>query len=174
MRLLLLSASLLTVLAMCIAADDSNFVIDQSHPFVFIQFDHVGPRKAAAEGEEPVGLWLRLINNCRVPVVVDTFDPGTGDPGTGMNYAVVLNENAPANAAHPEGYSFHVVTSSIIWPGKNLLFGMPRNHLGPKWHIQVRFQFVLAEPKSGIQPYSLASFFWVNLPKQVREQPNLN
>ena len=30
------------------------------------------------------GFWIRLVNNCRVPVVVAMFNPGTDDPGSGI------------------------------------------------------------------------------------------
>ena len=58
----------------------SQFVIDPAEPYVYIKFDHIGRRKPATEGEGSEGLWLRLVNNCNLPITVFTFDLGTGDP----------------------------------------------------------------------------------------------
>ena len=145
--------------------------IDRGRPFIFIKFDHAGPRKPAIEGEGSEGIWLRLLNNCNVPITVSTFDLGTGDPGLGVNYAVVQMGGSPVTTTHPAGYSFHVVTSSVINPGKNFLFSIPRNHLSADWHIQVRFEFALPEPRLGIQPYGLVSYSWTDLPQEVRDRP---
>lgn len=48
----------------------SDFVLDPSKPYVYIKFDHFAFREPLREGEVPRGLWLRLVNNCRVPIEV--------------------------------------------------------------------------------------------------------
>jgi len=51
-------------------AQGSNFIIDPSKPSVYLEVDHIGPRKALRDGEPGVGIWLHLKNNCRLPIVV--------------------------------------------------------------------------------------------------------
>jgi len=51
----------------------SDFLIDSSKPYVYLELDHVGPREPLREGEPTTGLWLRLKNNCKLPIVVVTI-----------------------------------------------------------------------------------------------------
>jgi hypothetical protein len=169
-KTLLLAALLYCAIPECIPAAPDGFVIDPTLPFVFIKFDHAGPRQAAIEGEGSDGIWFRIVNNCRVPITVETFDPGTADPGVGINYAVVPNPATPSGRPHPDGYSFHVVTSSVVGPGRNILFSLPLRNMGSDWHIEVRFEFALPEIRSGTQPHILTSFYWTDLPKALRDQ----
>jgi hypothetical protein len=61
-------------------SSSSDFVLDGSKPFAFLKFDHVGPRKPLGNEEGNLGIWLRVVNNCRFPIRVPTFgdDPGVG------------------------------------------------------------------------------------------------
>jgi hypothetical protein len=53
-----------------------SFIIDPNRPFVYLKFDHIGLGK---EGDEPIPrMWLRLVNNCEVPIVVRTFGVANG------------------------------------------------------------------------------------------------
>jgi hypothetical protein len=51
----------------------TNFLIDQSKPYVYLEIDHIGPRKPLIAGEPTVGLWMRLRNNCNLPIVIVAF-----------------------------------------------------------------------------------------------------
>jgi hypothetical protein len=53
-----------------VAQDDSQFLINQSKPYTYIVVDHVGPRSPLRAGESKTGLWLHLVNNCRLSIVV--------------------------------------------------------------------------------------------------------
>ena len=59
-----------------------DFLIDPSKDYVYLEFDHLGSRERIGGDEVSQGLWIRLVNNCRVPVVVAMFNPGTDDPGS--------------------------------------------------------------------------------------------
>jgi hypothetical protein len=48
----------------------SDFLIDPSKPYVYLELDHVGPRKPLRASEPNIGLWLRLKNNCTLPIVI--------------------------------------------------------------------------------------------------------
>jgi hypothetical protein len=61
-----------------------DFLIDPSKDYVYLEFDHLGSRERIGGDEVSQGLWIRLVNNCRVPVVVAMFNPGTDDPGPGI------------------------------------------------------------------------------------------
>ncbi len=47
-----------------------RFLLDGSRPYAYLQFDHVGVRKPIEAGEGSEGLWLRIVNNCVVPIAV--------------------------------------------------------------------------------------------------------
>lgn len=51
------------------------FLVDPTKPYVYLTVDHVGPREPRREGESSTGIWLRLHNNCIVPIALDTLSP---------------------------------------------------------------------------------------------------
>jgi len=176
------AAALFAVWGATFQLPGQEFVIDQTKPYVYIKFDHLGTRAPILEGESPKGLWLRLVNNCRVPVSVLARDTGTRDPGVVINDEVVPSDIAPApiligpepNSSHrdkakpPEGYDFHVGSRTMIRPGETLLFSVPANHVRPSWFLRVTF--TLEPLKSHIpQPSSQAAFTWADLPEQFRQ-----
>jgi hypothetical protein len=107
-----------------------NFEIDASKPYVYIRFDHLGHRKPVNDGESAKGLWLRLVNNCRLPIQVSALGPGTGDPGVALNFEVVPNAGRFAPDAEqkkqmPFGYAADIGTLVTIPPRGDLLFSVP-------------------------------------------------
>lgn len=44
--------------------------IDATKPYVYLVFDHIGPRKPLRIGEPDEGIWLRLVNNSKYPISV--------------------------------------------------------------------------------------------------------
>lgn len=71
----------------------SDFVINRSRPFVYLKTDHVGQGEPRSEDEPGLRVWLRLVNNCRVPIIVHTFGVPEGSPRyeQGVMYEVVAN-----------------------------------------------------------------------------------
>ena len=160
----------------------SDFVLNPSRPYVYVQFDHVGPRKPLRGGEGNVGLWLRIVNNCRVPITVPTFGLTTGDPGVGVLDEVVpdnprmsvsaepdvinLSEEGssrgnpskatPVNPKNnpPRGYSAEVFSLTRVRPGKDLLFSVPLNHVSDNWFMRVGFVLDVNKPSVGTGPYT--------------------
>jgi hypothetical protein len=167
-----------------------SFVLNEAKPYVYITFDHAGNRKPVGPDESEQGFWLRFVNNCHVPVVIETFEPGTGDPGTGVLHDVVSDQpgsrvkgipgplvEAPKGAAGgptepstkpPEGYSAEVRSVTTVAPGESVLFSVPSNHLSPNWHLRVRFTLAVSPNKIGDQPYSYADFRWEQLPDSAK------
>jgi hypothetical protein len=166
-----------------------NFEIDKSKPYVYIKFDHLGDRKPANDWESTKGLWLRLVNNCRLPIGISVLGLGTGDPGVAVNFEVVptAGRDAPDSEQRkkmPFGYAADIGTLMTIPPKGDLLFSVPAESVTKQWYIEVRFGFVLPKPKSinhqpseNYEPYSVVDFTWYMLPEQYRKseviQPNL-
>jgi hypothetical protein len=69
-----------------------NFTIDPTKPYVYLKFDHIGTRVPVQGDEGNTGLWLRVVNNCRIPIVFDGFPPPAGDPDVGLMDEVVAEE----------------------------------------------------------------------------------
>ncbi len=179
--------SFLLLVAPCLVAQSTpkSFVIDQSKPYVYLKLDHVGARKPLSPDEAHKGLWLRLVNNCRIPIVLGIFNPGTGDPGVGVFDEIVpaaaikgLMVAGPSGRAQqtespkekpPEGYSSEVFSTTIIKPGEDLLFSVPLNHVSPSWHMQVKFKLHLSDAERVTEPETTLAFYWQDIPEEFRE-----
>jgi hypothetical protein len=187
-------ALLISLFQVCANAQQnpSDFVLDSSNPYVYLKLDHVGPRKPALKGEPSVGVWIRIVNNCRIPILVQTIGTDSGGDGITVLDQIVTygkdiifaGENAepslPSYSGEspslpnaedrkaPDGYdSFggDVQTFTTVLPGHSLLFSVPINHIdGPGWYMRVRFSLDLPNSKRG--PYSYADSFTVHLPPQ--------
>jgi hypothetical protein len=178
----MLSRAALT-LSLCILvagfqAPHKRFVIDESMPYVYLAFDHFGKRKPIGRDEDFRGLWLRLVNNCSLPIRTDTFEPETGDPGVGILDDVIVPSNIlitsnyqsgdEAQQTPPRGYSRDIVTTTVVAPGSSLLFSVPANHVTEKWYLRVRFQLEPPGRPTGPQPYSFVDFTWTMIPPKER------
>ncbi len=147
----------------------SSFVIDATRPYVYLKFDHLGQGVPLNENEPSQRLWFRLVNNSKVPIVIDTFGVPEGSPKDecGVMDKVVRNEvggdgavtvlppmrsssplgssEKPAVDQKPEGmpygYWFHVGSTMSIPPGEAVLFSLPTSHLSTGWHVQIPFTF---------------------------------
>src|SRR6202048_1797397 len=47
-----------------------KFAIDPTKPYVYLAVEQIGPRQPLRRDESGQGIWLRLVNNCRIPIVV--------------------------------------------------------------------------------------------------------
>ncbi len=182
LRLIVALAILLANVASASSQVTANdFEIDKSKPYVYIKFDHFGERKPVNDWESTKGLWLRLVNNCRLPIEVGVLGLGTGDPGVALNFEVVPTggRNAPdpeQKKKMPFGYAADIGTLVTIQPKRDLLFSVPAESVRKQWFIQVRFGFALPEPKrvdtpssGNYEPYSLVDFTWYNIPEEERK-----
>jgi len=57
-----------------------KFLIDPNRPYVYLKFDHIGKGIPRSEREPTSRIWLRLVNNCHVPIIVSTFGIPEGSP----------------------------------------------------------------------------------------------
>jgi hypothetical protein len=177
---------LLTALWASAQVKTTDFLIDPSKDYVYLKFDHLGSRERLGGDEVSQALWIRLVNNCQVPVTVATFNPGTGDPGSGIYDEVVpaaakgpiLHSEGPKNqlrrsrltqAKMPKGYSLpDTFSTTSISPGESILFSVPANHVSPSWSLEIRFYLAPPGALFGSGPYSVLSFDWVDIPEQFR------
>ena len=63
-------------------ASGNAFLIDSTKPYVYLEMDHIGRRKALLSGESEQGIWLRLHNNSNVPITIISIrkKPGKQEP----------------------------------------------------------------------------------------------
>jgi hypothetical protein len=158
-----------------------GFLLDSSKPYAYIVYDHIGPRKPQRQGEDTTGLWLRIVNNCRIPIALRNFGVNTGDPGMGVLYDVIprrpeikIEGNAgieigePAKKVKPsppEGYSAEVASVNQIAPGENMLFSIPRNHVSRDWFVRVRVWLAVSRYR---EPYTEVDFLEDQIPDSYR------
>jgi hypothetical protein len=157
----------------------TSFVLNQSNAYAYLQFDHVGPRKPIQEGEPAQGLWLRLVNNCKVPIMVRTYGITTGDPGVGVfdeviPFPPILEihsdlDQPSVSKAHPQqkipqGYDAELASMTTIFPGKSLLFSVPRDHVSRDWFMRVKITLDVSKPSVGIGPFTELDFLESQIP----------
>lgn len=164
-----------------------SFIIDQSKPYVYLKFDHIGPRKPVQNGEGNMGLWLRVVNNCRIPIVFVSFNMPNGELGVGLIDEVVKNElmiqifstssegkeiqrrERLRRSKHmPDGYSSETAGIVHVQPGNDLLFSVPVNHVDEDWHMQVRFALELDKSSISVGPFTYLPFYEWDIPKGQR------
>jgi hypothetical protein len=173
-------------------SSDTSFVLDATKPYVYLQFDHVGPRTPLHEGEPSTGLWLRIVNNCKVPIRVRSYGVTTGDAGIGIFDEVIpvqqgltvqaksgeiplsTDENPTqktpneSSAKMPTRHSAELSSATLVPPGKTLLFSVPRNHVSRDWFLRVKFTLAVSSPSVGPGPFTELDFFNDQIPASSR------
>jgi hypothetical protein len=177
-----------------------QFIFDKERAFTYLQFDHVGKGPRRNENEPAYRIWFRLVNNCRVPIVIRTSGVPDGSPvgEVGFLHNVVANpptygvlggsvlasgagpkpaENSAATTPVPEGYDTDVSSTATLQASESLLFSVPVNHLSEKWHIEIPFRFDVPhkrplhyEANIGGQPHMVITYWLSDLPPDARKQ----
>jgi hypothetical protein len=167
----------------------SDFVIDPSKPYVYLKFDHIGPRKPHQNGEIKTGIWLKVVNNCRIPIVFRASGGLPGDIEEVLEDEVVEDEPImqiigsdlemkkfeedlklrKERLKHkPEGYSFEVSGVARVQPGKEILISFPLNHVDDYWYLRVKFALDLNNSSIAIGPFTYLPFYKWDIPKSER------
>ena len=156
--------------------------IDREKPFAYIEFIKMGRRKALPD-EPDTGLWFRFVNNCRVPIGIDTM--GSGDDLRVEHEVVYFEEiglipfvngkrvspEKTPRSEMPKGYSFELPNLKVIQPGDDFRFSIPTNHVSEDWYIRVPFEFMLdGSPTCLRQPSMAVSFSLGDLPPAIGEK----
>jgi hypothetical protein len=163
-----------------------DFILDKSKPYVYLNFDHIGPRKPLTDGEAGIGLWLRVENNCQIPIVLQSADAPQGEPGVTLFDEVLANEpfleitseTAEEIAAReqarlealkrkPAGYSTETSGVVRVQPGKSILFSVPLNHVSNEWFLRVKFALDLKSSSVAVGPFTYLDFHKFDIPKEV-------
>jgi hypothetical protein len=156
-----------------------KLALDSAKPFVYIEFDHTGPRQPLEPDEPSRGLWLRLVNNSvlritlrvhgspfdDLPLVQDIITP---------QMRMIPKSGLPDYGPMPRGYATGSDVASLltIEPGKQIVFSVPVNHVAPGWLLQVSFEFALPPTEHGAaQPVCYAAFAWDDVPEKSRWVP---
>ena len=69
-----------------------SFVIDPNRPYVYLKFDHIGSGIPRDESEPKTRIWLRVMNNCKIGIVVRENGTPDGSPGGERQ---IMYEGAP-------------------------------------------------------------------------------
>jgi hypothetical protein len=153
-------------------ATASGFVIDPNRPYAYVKFDHIGKGVKRSDEEPDLRIWLRLTNNCRLPIMVRTtgvpngvledeqgvmdmivaIEPPRGPEVIGTRRAdgTVVGREPFVKATPgelPHDYWFEVGSRQAIEPGTDLLFSVPINHVGPRWSFEIPFEFEIVNGK---------------------------
>ncbi len=185
-----LSVLFLLFLAANLFAQNSgveNLVIDQSKPYVYLKFDHIGPRKPIQSGESRTGLWLRVVNNCRIPIVFASLSVPTGELGVGLMDEVVeieptlqiysspgdkreiqRREKLRKSKHRPAGYTSEIAGILRVPPGADILFSVPLNHVDDDWYMRVKFALDLDRSSVSVGPFTYLPFHKWDIPKELR------
>lgn len=159
---------------------NKGFLINVNRPFVYVKFDHIGQGAPRSVDEPNSRIWLRLTNNCRIPILVRANGVPDESPKNevGLEYEVVPSPTlrgmasfSPSQKGRPQtaqsgetqesetkadeiarGYMEEVASLVTIGPGEEVLFSMPVNHLSKRWHVEIPFEFELPKGKGSRDP----------------------
>jgi hypothetical protein len=166
-----------------------SFVIDKSKPFVYLVFDHVGPRKPAQEGEGADGLWLRVVNNCRLTILFRAQSYSSGDPSPVLDHEVVPEEpilqiwstqkegeaikqeelaRKEALKRKPGGHTSEASGVLRVQSGKEVLFSVPLDHVNRFWFTRLRFALDVEGSSIAAGPFTDLDFHEFEIPKGKR------
>ena len=164
----------------------STIVLDPSLAYVYLKFDH----SSSASPQQTEGgskLWLKIVNNSRVPILVPTSGSGSG--GVGVLYDVVPNNittstssgidtipisgdtTVPAKEKRPkeelrQGISSEVSSLTRVQPGKDLMFDVPAYDIDDQI-IRVRFKLDVGASQLISEPWSYVDFLSSQIPTNV-------
>jgi len=163
----------------------SDFIIDSSKPFVYLKFNHIGLVKPNPDSTAENYLWLKVINNCRLPIVFSSQGPLPGYPGVSIEDEVVEQEQGIQVISNldmedfdkhqelrkerlkhkPQGYSFEVSGVVHVQPGKEIIVSFPLNHVDDFWYLRIKFAFDLNRSSASLGPYIYLPFYKWDIPK---------
>jgi hypothetical protein len=170
-----------------------QFVLNPDRAYLYIQFDHFGPGASRSENEPRNRVWLRLVNNCAIPIEVrvNGFPEGhqpldevaindeviPDRPYLKIERSPMAGSMSVARERTPSpGYESEVSSSHPVLPGQTILFSLPTTQFADDWHIEIPYEFVLPGGKGprpeeiGGTPVMFISYALWWLPPHVQEQ----
>lgn len=140
--------------------------LKKDSPTVYITFGHVARREPLRAGESDQGVWLRLHNNTRWPIVLEMNGVPSEYGDAGLFYDL-LSERKVIQ----EGRC-HVCSSNKLSPGRSLVFSLPREYLGKGGAIRVGFSYGWEDPddvSAGSEPEHYVYFYASKLPQTSQQ-----
>jgi hypothetical protein len=154
-----------------------------------LKFDHIGLVKPNPDSAAENYLWLKVVNNSRIPITFRAQGPPPGYPGVSLENEVVEQEPVRLFAYSPQeldnfkrqeklrkehlkhkplGDSFEVSGGAIVRPGEELLFSVPLNYVDDDWYLRIKFALNLDRSSSSIGPFTYLPFYNWDIPKDAR------
>jgi hypothetical protein len=136
--------------------------IKKASPTVYITFGHIGRREPLRAGESDQGVWLRLHNNTRWPIVLEMNGVPSAYGDAGLFYDVLSDRKVIR-----EGRC-HVCSSNRLSPGRSLVFSLPREDLAKGGAIRVSFSYGWEDPDevfAGREPEHYVYFHASKIPQ---------
>lgn len=162
---------------------------------MYLKFDHIGEGLQRSEDEPTSRIWLRLTNNCRLPIMVTTSGIPDGSPRdeVGVDDNVVADppmlitigaigpneQKAPVRVDEhrmPEAHLPEAGSLETIPSGKAILFSVPVNHVGKDWHFEIPFSFDLPkgkgfrDPNISLAPQMIIAYTMYDVPPTYRAE----
>ena len=161
---------------------EPDFRIDKDHPTVYLAFERFGKREPLRKGESSNGIWFRLHNNLKWPIIVPSFGvpypDETGiyfevepikDVGDRISFASETKSSKNRRQKSLDsprrihnGYKMRDLVSNISVPaGSSLLFSIPSEALVEGTAISVSFHYIWEENLN--EPLHKIFFYHSNL-----------
>jgi len=110
-------------------------VIGTTSPLIHIKFISSEDKKGVGENYTPEMVWLRLYNNSRWSIRLDTSG-GVDRNSVRLYYDVVDNKESLI-----EQYRCHVCSVNMLKPGRSSLFGVPADRLSSGSLLRMKFSY---------------------------------
>jgi hypothetical protein len=170
------------VLGLCISAvaqqasGRNPMLLDASHPSVYLQYDHEGERKPDYPGEGSERLWLRIHNNTREAICIQTHSlyigPKvaplkllSGKSVLGIRDGIEIAPFYSVEEEHQTGFDRLPLTSdgdvsSASWipSGGTVLMSLPKDDLVKGRRVALPFSYEWESESDGI---AHEAFFYV-------------
>lgn len=115
---------------------------DLIQPTVYIDILRLGTGKPIYAGDSKERVWLKLVNNTKWSIFVNTFGDGKGERYIFFDVEKI-NETKYSNTKKPLGYKQIDARSPAteLKAGDFIIFSVPQNHLAENLRIRIDFRF---------------------------------
>jgi len=144
----------------------SGVRVQKNKPTVYIEFERFGDRKPLYERQSNKGIWLRLHNNTKWPLVLNMRGVPSDYYGDAALIYDVLFER---QVIIPD--SCHVCSFNSLESGHSLLFSLPAEYLSTGRALRIRFSYGWEEQNGGVtgqEPEHYVYFYSSKLPQIIR------
>lgn len=136
-------------------------------PTVYIEFERAGDRAPLRSGESNNGIWLRLHNNTKWPIVLDM----QGAPSKEYGDALLIYDELSGRRVTFER-NCHVCSFNALGSGHSLLFSVPAEHLSKGLGIRIKFSYGWEDYNkvlAGQEPEHYVYFYSSQLPLSTQQ-----